>query len=491
MIRNKRVIFICTTTGLITLMGLLAYYGHRKILHANRPNVLLITIDTLRADHVGTFGYPVKTSPQIDSLASRGITFTNCMAQWPKTWPSMASLLTGAYPKTTGMRYKHSYMPSSLTLLSHIFRSAHYKTGAVVSNFHIGKTYGFHQGFDFFLESWEKKWKEEKEQKVFINKRPKVKNYTNATIVTDQALSWLDNLESRDKFFLWLHYMDPHGPYRPPKKYESYFLNSPSYPSHIIDRKNIPKYQRHHNEKTGKIIVNIDHYIRRYDQSIRYNDDEIGRLLERMSTRGQLKNTVIVLTADHGESLGEHNCYFRHGIFSYQASAHVPLVILYPNKLPKRLRITHPVGLIDVAPTLLELAHLTIPDQFEGQSLLYLVKDPSGKTFRKAVFMESGRNPKKPQLTIRSGPWKLIDVLNKKTRRLMGGAKRYLFNIDKDPGETKNLIDQHAALTKKLSRELWQWYKPKSPGPKEEEKIDVNSFKKEEKEMLRSLGYLN
>ena len=154
--RRIRASGVFVTLGMAGIVSSCTNDGHR-------PDVLLITVDTLRADHLGAYGYRLPTSPNLDRLASHGVRFADCTVQWPKTWPSMASLLTGAYPRTTGITqgYLLERIPDAHLLLSEVFRRHDYRTGAVVANFNIGVTFGFDQGFDRFVESWQEAWRRE------------------------------------------------------------------------------------------------------------------------------------------------------------------------------------------------------------------------------------------------------------------------------------------------------------------------------------------
>ena len=335
------------------------------------PNVLLITIDTLRADRLGCYGYLLETSPHIDSLAARGVRFTDCTVQWPKTWPSIASLLTGAYPKSTNIRLRPRVLSPSLNLLSDLYRANGYNTGAVVANFNIGKAFGFHQGFDHFKESWVEKWRKESGDRRFINRPGRVKEYTNATLVTDQALAWLEGRGSRKPFFLWLHYMDPHGPYVPPEKYNVFFEDAHEPEPTELD--NLPEYQLQKREGESEPISDLSFYRRQYDREVRYVDDEIRRLCSELYRMKEGDNTIIVVTADHGESFNEHNYYLEHGKLPYQACAHVPLIIVREDVLPAGVVVEDPVGLIDLTATLVSLSNMGRPDTFEGQDLSSLI----------------------------------------------------------------------------------------------------------------------
>lgn len=443
------------------------------------PNVLLITIDTLRADHLGCYGYRLPTSPNIDRLAKYGVLFNDCTVQWPLTWPSMASMNTGAYPKTTGIEYKLSILPDSFYMLSEIFGEAGYSTGAVVANFTVGKKYGFAQGFDHFVESWQEMWAKEQGDAPIADDPRILKKYTNATIVTDQALAWIEKVKGEKPFFLWLHYMDPHGPYIPPLEYRAYFRNS--HEINDVPLKAIPKYQRRGN-KEGP-ITDLGFYKTEYDREIKYLDDEIGRLISELSWQGLDADTLIVFSADHGESLDEHDYFLEHGKLPYQPSAYIPLILVQKGVLPSGKTIEHPVGLIDLSATILDLSGISIPASFEGQSLRDMILNEGDGPKPEYVFMQSGRGT---ELTIRSGKWKLIHFQNRK----QSDKQFELYDIHSDPTELKNIASEHPDIVRDLSKVLLDWH---SSGPRLAEKgkeIDIDSLDEKSREMLKSLGYI-
>jgi arylsulfatase A-like enzyme len=452
------------------------------------PNVLLITVDTLRADRLGCYGYRLPTSPQIDRLAKSGVRFSDCTVQWPKTWPSMASLLTGAYPKTTGMQYRPREMHGSLLLISEVFQKAGYTTGAVVANFNVGRRFGFDQGFETFVESWQEAWREEAGDAPFRNRPGKVKRYTNARIVTDQGLRWLRDGDRSRPFFLWLHYMDPHGPYEPPPDYARYFQGA--HPPEPMPRDKLPRYQVQFDAETRSPITDLAFYRAQYDRGVRYLDDELGHLFAELDRLGfDRGSTLIVFSADHGESLDEHGYYLEHGQFSYQACARVPLIVAREGHVPAGSVIDRPVGLIDVAPTILELAGVDVPKTLEGQSLAGLIHNESGARAPEHVFMEAGYQ-ERTQLTIRDREWKLIHVRSSADRQRMAGEAYELYNVGVDPNELDNRAAEHPDVVARLSKVLDDWY---SGGPRWTERgeaVDLRALSPEEQAMLESLGYL-
>ncbi|MBW2448742.1 MAG: sulfatase-like hydrolase/transferase, partial [Deltaproteobacteria bacterium] len=449
-----------------------------------RPDVLLITVDTLRADRLGAYGYRLDTSPHIDALAARGVRFEDATVQWPKTWPSMASLLTGAYPKTTGLRLRPRILPESLTVLSEVFGEAGYRTGAVVANFNVGRALGFEQGFEFFQESWEERWQETAPRRRFVNQPGLVKKFTNAGVVNDQALGWLRSIPKKERVFLWLHYMDPHGPYAPPEPYRELFLSA--HPPEFATAP-LPAYQLQ-TSPSGKTITDLGFYRAQYDREVRHLDDEIGRLLQALADLGR-ENTVVVLTADHGESFDEHEYYLEHGKLPYQPTAHVPAIIVHEGSVPAGRTVAQPVGVIDLASTLVELAGLPVPDQFEGTSLVPLIHgDASAAPLQ--VFMESGYEAE-AQRTIREGRWKLVEVPSAADRQAMTGARFELYDLEADPRELANVASAHPETTARLALALARWAETGPASDDAAAELDVEGLDAASKEMLRALGYLD
>ena len=449
------------------------------------PGVVLITVDTLRADRLGCYGYRLETSPHIDSLAARGVRFADTTVQWPKTGPSMASLLTGAYPKTTGLGIQPRQLHESLLMLSEVFGQAGYESAAVVANFNLRRAVGFGQGFDSFVESWQEPYEAAEGRSEFVNQPGKVKRYTNATLVTDEGLHWLRSRDVSRPFLLWLHYMDPHGPYLPPEEYRRYFEGE--YRNTMVPPELMPKYQvQRRNDHTLYIL---SHYNAQYDREIRYLDDELGRLFASLDELG-VGDSLIVLTADHGESMGEHDYYFEHGKLPYQATAHVPLIIAQKGVIAGGRTVQHPVGLIDIAPTIVEMSGIPVPESHQGVSLAGILRQEDSPQLPERVFMEGGYDPERSQLVIREGRWKLIHVRFDRDRSFMTGAEFELYDLDADPTELINVADQHPDVVARMQRELKRWYRG-GPRPAEVGRVvDLEKLDERSQDMLKALGYM-
>ena len=323
-----------------------------------KPNVLLITIDTLRADHLGAYGYKLQTSPEFDRLAEEGVLFTDAITPVPTTAPALASLLTSRHADEHGVRENLGELPESLETLAEAFRSAGYKTAGFFGNGAI--QHGFGQGFDVF-EPFADHW--------FFRDRAG----------TRKAMAWL--AQAPQPWFLWIHFMDPHGPYsssRPATSAKFVYEKSPQLERVLPQSEHnagfgmIPKYQQLEGHER------VVDYVRRYDGEIVSTDREIGRLRAFLERAGVLDDTIVVVTADHGESLGENEYFFQHGTLLNEPSVRVPLILRHPS-LPRGLRTNVPASLVDLFPTLAGLTGVPVPEGVAGRDLTRDLKE-SGTT---------------------------------------------------------------------------------------------------------------
>jgi arylsulfatase len=338
------------------------------------PNVLLITVDTLRADRLGVYGFPADTSPNIDRLGASGVVFERAIAASSKTAPSHATIMTSLYPRqhAIGHRNGDSALRDEPTL-AESFRRAGYRTAAFVGNILLVKKLGFDRGFDLYDDDL---------PTPEINRPHVVERRADAT--TARAIEWIES--ARGPFFLWVHYQDPHGPYTPPRELVERFSVDPEVgggPLRVLsgndDRGGIPSYQ-----VLGELRDPAG-YESRYAAEIFYADAAIGRLLAAVDRSGP--DALIALTADHGESLGEQGFYYQHTQSTSPEVARVPFILRAPVLQPERR--SELVSHVDLMPTLLQLAGLDAPPRARGVALAPILNDaePAPDRF---VFCDNG-----------------------------------------------------------------------------------------------------
>lgn len=473
--------FRFTLITLFLLLVLNSFFYYRQLETDKKGlNVLFITVDTLRADHLGSYGYVRDTSPNTDKLAKEGILFSQAVVQWPKTRPSLTSMLTSTYGYYNGeIRFNdlRRKVNSHLVLLPEILKNASYNTVAIVSNGNLAAEYNFNQGIDTHIEVW----REHKNKEA---------NY-----VTEYALSWLKENSSRGKFFMWIHYVDPHAKYQPPEPYHEMYVGDKFY----YGSKTIPINNNHHEERNKDMggiwperqlgnHQELDYYIAQYDAEIRYTDENVGKVLDAVKALGLSDNTIIIFTADHGESLGEHDYYFDHGRLPYDTCVRVPLIIKVPGLKSGIKVIDHPVELIDMMPTVLDILSIPVNKEAQGKSLLPLMLgDDDG--ISEYAFTEAGYK-QNYQRMIRTKKWKLIYVPDKEDQNIMQGMPFELYDMERDPWELNNLVKVETNIADELKRELFKWMeRAEGVNGRSSRKENVSIDKKTE-ENLKSLGYI-
>lgn len=435
--------------------------------------VFLITVDTLRADHLSLYGYPRATSPGLEALAATGVAFDHAIAQWPKTGTSFASMFTGRYPQTTGLTHAAAVrIPDSYLTLPELFHQQGYTTAGVVSNAVLSRDLGWNAGFDEFLQTWGDGFSEEPtifREQLWAGK------------VNELALPLLERHAKDERLFVWLHYSDPHAPYLLPEGSANPFLGDALYaPGEEVELKGT----------RGKAIGDhrdLGFYVAQYDANILVVDQHIEQLLARADELGLLEDALIVFAADHGEALGEHDSYFEHGPTPYNHTAHVPLFFVYPGAFAAGRRVAPAVEMVDLYPTLSQLlAPRQPPEGLEGHSLLpwLLPPQPAPETVAdlRYAFSEAGRAPSHYR-SVQDADWKLIFRPETQQKRQLLPETLELYDLRQDPGETTNVLAAHTEEVRRLRRELLGWMKDVTAGSDEQSD--------EAQRALRALGYAN
>ena len=462
------------------------------------PTIVLISLDTLRADHLGTYGHHRQTSPVLDQFSKSGTVFEDASSTAPWTLPAHASMLTGLYPLKHRVLTFDTGLPADVPSLASQLSKAGYRTAAVVNSAWLKKErYGLTRDFDEYL------FVDDTQDRRAPN-----------TWITDQAITWLTDEDERPTF-LFVHYYDVHSDYSSLPQYENLFLTpytgQADGTAWQIARASLEKdyldmcSENYDPEKCrigtpeNYLIIDrnletiefndddIRHIEQLYDAGIRQLDNELGRLFSTLKTRGILDESLIIITSDHGEEFLDHG-RMDHFLTMYQEILHVPLIFHGPN-IPAGLRIKAPVSLVDLAPTILSIAGDESGFVTDGFDLSPLIRGESVPHFaERPIFGEASGGLTYALMmgqvfpifrSLRVGNHKLIH--NTKDRRWS------LYDLDKDPGETQDLAHQNPEILGVLKKQMEQRYKNFDPSPEPASRVDL---KDEELEHLRALGYL-
>lgn len=349
-------------------------------------NVLLISMDTVRADHLACYGHPTIKTPHLDRLAAEGTLFAQCMSAVPATLPSHASMMTGTYPFVHGVRGNSQFhLHDDNDTLAERLRSAGYATGAEVAAFVLNAEFGMDQGFDVYRDIYSA-WQVEGglSRETYSERK--------AAEVCDGALGWLRQQANR-KFFLFVHFFDPHQPHEPPRRFASQYRN-------------------------------------RYLGEIAYVDEQVGRLMTELTSLGVDDRTLVILTADHGEGFGQHD-EDTHMTFVYDTTMSVPLIIRCPARIPAGRRVRAQVRTIDIAPTVLAFLGIDPMPNAQGRSLLPLAADPTADPGWSA-YGES-LNP------LHNYGYAALRAIRRDGWKFIHAPRPELYNVREDPGELRNL----------------------------------------------------
>jgi arylsulfatase A-like enzyme/lipoprotein NlpI len=395
------------------------------------PNVVVITIDTLRADHVGCYGYKQIHTPNIDALAADGARFEHAYTAVPVTLPSHAVMFTGTYPMLSGMHdfAANKLNPTQPTLAS-VLKEHGYATAAVIGSAVLDSRFGLNRGFDFYYDHFD--FNRLQESNLEEMERP-------GNLVADVTLDWLSKNYSK-KFFLWMHLYDPHYPYHPPAPYATDYKDRP------------------------------------YDGEIAFADQQVGRLIRFLKSKGLFANTLIVLSGDHGESLGEHG-EKSHGFFIYNATMQVPFIVHLPGARSPRV-MPDLISLADLMPTVLQAVKVDVPPQVQGRNLLPLIKGKEQDEAR-SLYGETFL----PRLHFNWSELRGIETAN---YHFIDAPKPELYDLAKDPGETQNLYGEKKAVAEEMRARLAALIRQYSAGQELAEKTGLDPALMER---LKSLGY--
>jgi arylsulfatase A-like enzyme len=452
-----------------------------------RPNIVFILIDALRADHLPIYGYSRQTAPTLTALARQGVIFDRMYAHASWTKPSVATLLSSLYPAVHKVNDDGDFLSNSVTVLPKILHAAGYKTFGVSANAYVSPTFGYSQGFDEFrvwrtssafrltmmgrvAEDVFGSWKLSRllrEQEEIVPR---------AEAITDITLRWVSQ-SGKEPFFLYVHYIDPHEPYRPPSPYDQAFdyrRDPPVRAGGIDPLKLLPNGQDR--QRIGRILD-------QYDGEILYADHHVGRLLKGLGDLGVLENALVIVTADHGEEFFEHG-KDSHGRSAYEEVLRVPFLVYWRDKVSAGATYDGMVGLIDVMPTILALLGMEPPDEIQGRSFAAQLVKPTEPEPERKLFAEVVQDSFALEM-VRDGRFKLIQHLRGPHQGL-----EELYDLEQDPLERTNLAPKARAEVAALRRELEAFNKFTRQAASRVRAEQVQKLDRDTERALRSLGYI-
>ncbi len=394
--------FVCLAAATFVIAGSVSCSKKEKITPSGDRdlNVLVITLDTIRADRLGAYGHPTVRTDFVDGLADRGVLFEHAVAPTPLTLPSHTSLFTGTYPVLHGVRDNGNYVvPKELTTMAELMNDAGYRTGAFVGAFVLSSRWGLDQGFDTYTEP----------RGGFD---PTLVSFSQiqrrAEEVVDDTLAWLRQ-DSSQPFFAWVHLYDPHLTYDPPPEFAREYPDDP------------------------------------YLGEVAYSDSQLGRLQSYLESSGLDRNTLVIFAGDHGEGLGDHGEH-DHGLLLYQTTSRVPLIIVHPDSPAAGVRREEVVSLVDIVPTVVDAIGLALPGNVQGRSLWPLIGGDG--TFDEGYVYAETYYPK-----LHFG-WSPLTVLQDRRYQLIQSSEPELYDLVQDPRQEQNIFATDSGVADRMSREL-------------------------------------
>jgi len=434
---------------LITLTSASIFFP--KMASGKGPNVIFIVVDTLRADHLSCYGYERNTTPNIDKLSQDSLFFENAISQAPWTTPSIASMFTSQFPSLLGIEKNAAGIEDRFLTIAEIFKDNNYLTHGIISHAFLSSVLNFSQGFDAYDED-----------------NVKGENYVSSPSITEKAIEFV-NKNKKKRFFLFLHYFDPHFNYVLHDDYDYY----PDYEGPVHSGQNIKKLL----ELAPDMSENDIEYVKAlYDSEISFTDYHIGRFLNRLEKLNLYDKSLIVFTSDHGEEfLDRRNGHIGHTKTLYQEMIHVPLMIKIPNSKESKT-IGDYVGLIDLMPTMVKYSRLEMPKNYERLGSII----NTNEVIKRMILSETKREANLESIILRG--WKLLHDRNDNEFKVFDLKQDPLENISESIGKSERFVRMRNQLKR------WNRY-VKSKRTKKPKK--GKDFTQEQRRHLRSLGYID
>ena len=431
---------------------ILALWGGLAFCQKSKPNIVIITVDTLRADHMGSYGYGRNTSPHIDHLLAKGIRFSQARTIEPLTAPALCSMITGIYPHNHGASRNGLPLFPNLISMTKLLGLEGYRTAGFVANWTLrNKLTGLKEHFNDYEEVFtRKRW-----FGLFLSE-------SNANDVTKSASQWLSKNHDKQPFLLWVHYVEPHAPYRFHKEHATQVGLQP---------------EGSHNKKD------------RYDTEIAFVDHSIGVLLKKIKSVSPDENTLFVFASDHGESLGEHN-YWGHGRHLYEPTLHIPMGITWQGVLKPGV-VDAPATIMDIPATLLGLTGLSVPPSFDGLDWAPVFTGAQKAAMDRITFFQAHKGAVQTKAGITKGRQRgllEVAVLQNNVKEILNlrNMKRSVFDLGSDREEIKNLSPKNGQLSESIEQWALAVERGLNIAMNRQPQLDQSDLEK-----LRSLGYID
>jgi len=439
---------------------------------ASRPRVLLLGIDTLREDHVGRAGQGGPRTPHLDALAADGIRFTRCLATAPWTLPSFASIFTGLLPsRHEAIGGDFQMLDKDRVCIAERFDGAGYRTFSVTGVAYLTPAYGMNQGYN-----------------TGMNVPETMLTHDHAGVATELSLKFFERYGGGPSF-MFTHYYDPHAPYIPPDPFDGLYYGDgdPRGPGEPVLEIMASHTLLDDNKQTGMYewlegVTDWQYPVRQYAGEVSYVDDHVGRLIAGLKDMDLYEDMLIVMVADHGEHLTEHDIYFTHYL-PYQETLHVPLIVKLPGNRGAGRVVEEPVSTLDILPTIMEIAVLGNAADLPGRSLVGAMLGEA-EIGPRTLLAEQGSSPERFTKALVEWPWKLIYFREGDRERVE------LYDLDRDPGELEDLSALRPEVASALTAALWTHFDPASPLTAGDEGRPAD-LSEAERRRLRSLGYVD
>ncbi len=438
----------------------------------DRPNVILISIDTLRADHVGCYGYEVPTTPHLDRLAAEGARFSRALSNSPWTLPSHITMLTGQEVGVHNVRYSKNALADEALTVTEVLKENGYATFGIGSAPYLKKMYGYDQGFDVYDDELAQVSYKESHESVTARK------------VVDKALGHIKQ-HRRENWFVFMHVWDVHYDYIPPAPYNKKFVD-PNYKGNF----RMKKWEKNKKFRVGMDPDDFKYVISQYDGEIAWTDSQLGRLFQTLKEWGLYENTAIIVTSDHGEEFLDHG-QKGHGHTLFDELIRVPLILKAP-AIPAGMVVDCPVGLVDLFPTIAQWSKAPhVPYKGPGRSLLDMIFRPNECNADRPLFAETKMSNLDKLHAYKRGYEMMLEVGGYKYHhRVTEPLRELMFNIAEDPREENDLRGSRPNELTALQKKMREYSRDNARQRRKKRMAKRTKLDRKTHDQLKELGYI-